>query len=107
MRDEPEKPAPWCFVTADQEVLQGNRAGLENLRAAIDRALESGEGRIKTTTDDLTRVQCLDVDPRLARPEIKAKWQNRIGCVAGVAVFLTVLFLAALGVVFIWQRAHG
>lgn len=106
MNDESEKPRPWFFVSPDQEVLQGNRHGLENLRDAINGALNTGEGRVTSTIDDLTTVQCLESDPRKSAPESKATFQKRLGCFLGAVMALAVLGLASLGLVFLWQHIH-
>ena len=96
MNNTDHPPASWVQVTPDQEVLRGNRLGLESLRSAVDAALEKGEGRVTYGSGTLTVVQ-LDSGSELTEEDRKFSWKAQTSSIAAGAVVLGLLILVLLG----------
>ena len=86
-----------------EDLLIGNRAGLERLRQSIDAALADGECRIEEPDVEFIGVRVVDVDPRRSEPESdKPTPKQRVtswGCLLAAFVLIFVLIAGLIQIV--------
>jgi hypothetical protein len=97
---------PWLGVDRREEFeefIAGNRAGLEALRDAVDRALREGKADIDLPFTEYPGVVVVESDPRETATG-KPGFTDLLGCAFAVGLVLAVVMggAAVFGLVFRW-----
>lgn len=99
--------APWIAhgsETAEHEdFLIGNRAGLEALKSAIERALADGEAGINDPKIEFIGIRVVDQDPRKAPAPVTPWGRLKLALVVLVLAYLAFALLVGLHTIGTWR----